>query len=143
MPRGCRRNWPNLVKSGFVFFSLLVYYLLLVVLFFCIWDLGFPLRDCCSAHNTFFLHVKSCATRMWKPKCSLDVYSRENGFFFFKFDSKDECDRVLHGLFDGRLIILKRWCESYSIGKGFVDFNPNLGEIPFITLEILISQDFK
>ena len=37
-----------------MFFSLLVCYLLLVVLLFCIWDLGFPLRGCCLAHNKWY-----------------------------------------------------------------------------------------
>jgi len=62
-------------------------------------------------NQPFFIHLKACVSRLWKLDCSLDLFSRENGFFFFKFGSKEECDRVFHGgswLFDGRLIILKR-----------------------------------
>jgi len=49
----------------------------------------------------------------------LDVYSRENDFFF-KFETKSESGRILHGgtwLFDGRLIILKRWTESTNLER--------------------------
>jgi len=55
-----------------------------------------------------------------KRYSSQDIYHRENGFFFLKFGSKDECDRTLHEgpwLFDGRLIILKRWNESTALEK--------------------------
>jgi len=46
-------------------------------------------------NKPFYVHLKACISRLWKPKCSSDIFSRENGFFFFKFGSGDECNRVL------------------------------------------------
>jgi len=46
--------------------------------------------------------------------------SRENGFFFFKFGSQEECQCILQGgpwLFDGRLIILKQWTEHLGLDR--------------------------
>lgn len=60
----------------------------------------------------FYLHLKTCVTRLWRPTCLLEVHSRENGFFLFHFGSGDDCDRILQGgpwLFDGRLIVLRLW----------------------------------
>jgi len=75
----------------------------------------------------FFLHIKACVTRLWKLSCSLEVFTRENGFFFFKFGTSEECDRILHGgpwLFDGRLTILKRWSESTSLERDLLNSIP-------------------
>ena len=33
-------------------------------------------------NKPFFMHLKTCVTRLWKQDCSLDIYSTENGFFF-------------------------------------------------------------
>ena len=52
--------------------------------------------------------------------CSLGVHSRENGCFFFKFGDGNECDRILQGgpwLFDGRLIVLRRWHEHIGLER--------------------------
>ena len=49
-----------------------------------------------------------------------EVHSRENGYFFFKFGDEDECNRILQSgpwLFDGRLIILKRWTEGIELER--------------------------
>jgi len=48
-------------------------------------------------NKPFFMHLKACVTKLWKLDCSLDIYSRENGFFFLKFRTKVECNRFLHG----------------------------------------------
>ena len=42
------------------------------------------------ADKAFYSHIKACAGRLWKPSCSLEIFSRENGFFFFKFGSKED-----------------------------------------------------
>jgi len=66
------------------------------------------------------MHLKASVTRMWKPKCSLEIFSRENGFFFFKYVTKEECDRILQSgpwLFDGKLIILKNWLEDIGLNR--------------------------
>ena len=68
---------------------------------------GYVLGD-----KPFYMHLKACVHRMWRPSCSLDIFSRENGYFFFKFGTKEECNRILQTgpwLFDGRLISLKQW----------------------------------
>jgi len=31
-------------------------------------------------NKPFFSHLKACVGRIWKSDCSLDVFSRENGF---------------------------------------------------------------
>jgi len=49
----------------------------------------------------------------------MDIHSRENNYFFFKFGS-EQCARVLHEgpwQFDGRLIILKQWSESIGLDR--------------------------
>ena len=92
-------------------------------------------------NKPFFLHLKACVGRPWRPNCSLDVYSRENGFFFFKFVNKGECDRILHGgpwLFDGRLIILKRWSESLELEPDLLSSIPVWVRFPSLHLK---SQD--
>jgi len=30
-------------------------------------------------------HLKACLMGLWHPTCSLEVHSRENRYFFFKF----------------------------------------------------------
>ena len=51
---------------------------------------GYVLGD-----KPFYLHLKAYAGSLWRPKCSLEIHSRDNGYFFFKFGSSEECDRVL------------------------------------------------
>jgi len=38
---------------------------------------GYVLGD-----RPFYMHLKTCVGRLWKPTCSLDVHLRENGYFF-------------------------------------------------------------
>jgi len=45
-------------------------------------------------NKPFYLNLKACVTRLWKPSSSLDIHSRENVFSFFKFGDPVECDRV-------------------------------------------------
>ena len=89
-------------------------------------------------NKPFFTHLKACVSRLWKPDCSLDIYSRENGFIFFRFETKSECDRILYGgpwLFDGRLIILKRWSESSSPERDLLSSLPVWVRFPFLHLK--------
>jgi len=67
----------------------------------------------------FFLHLKACVSRIWRPKGSLEVYSRENNFFFFRFRLKEDCDSLAKGPwhFDGRLMVLKRWTEEVGMER--------------------------
>lgn len=43
----------------------------------------------------YYVNLKRDLLRQWKPVGSLDVYSRENGIFLFKFSLEDDCARVL------------------------------------------------
>jgi len=52
--------------------------------------IGYVLGD-----KTFYSHLKARVTRLWKPTCSLEIHSRENGYFFFKFGNTEECTWVL------------------------------------------------
>ena len=45
----------------------------------------------------FYMNLKACVGRMWKLKCSMEVHSRDNGFFFFKFGDWEEGNRILQG----------------------------------------------
>ena len=59
-------------------------------------------------YKPFYIHLKACVTRLWKPTRSLEVHSRENRFFFFQFGTKDECNKILQTgpwLFDERLVV--------------------------------------
>lgn len=74
-----------------------------------------------SWHNTIVLYVlgekpffgklRAYAQRVWRPKGSFEIFSRENGFFFVRFGMDEDVERVLQGgpwTFDGRLIIAKK-----------------------------------
>jgi len=57
------------------------------------WDntlVGYILGD-----KPYYVHLKACVTRLWKPTCPLEIHTRENGYFLFRFGNKDECNRVL------------------------------------------------
>jgi len=65
--------------------------------------------------------------RLWKPNCSLDIQSRENGFIFFRFGTKEECNCVLQTgpwLFDGCLIILKQWSPDIGLERDLLSVVP-------------------
>ena len=38
--------------------------------------------------KSYYFHLKACVTRLWKPTCSLEIYSRENEYLFFRFGTK-------------------------------------------------------
>jgi len=68
-----------------------------------------------------------CASRIWKPTCSLEIHSRENGYFFFKFVDSNECDRILQSgpwLFDGSLKVLKKWTVHIGLKRDLLSFVP-------------------
>lgn len=77
--------------------------------------------------------------RLWKPQCTLDIHSTENGFFFFKFSSKEESDRILNGgpwLFDGRLIILKKLTENIGLERDPLSSIPVWVRFPGLHLKL-------
>jgi len=87
----------------------------------------------------FYSQLKGCVGRLWKLSCSLEIHSRENGYFFFKFGSKDECDRVLNQgpwLFDGRLIILKSWSENIALERDLLSSIPIWVRFPNLHLKL-------
>ena len=78
-------------------------------------------------NKPFCLQIKACVNRIWNPSCSLEVHSRENGFFFFKFGDAVECDRILQigpWIFDGRLIVLKKWTEQIGLERDLISSVP-------------------
>ncbi|XP_020266255.1 uncharacterized protein LOC109841719 [Asparagus officinalis] len=96
--------------------------------------IGYVLGD-----KPFYSHLKGCVGRLWKPKCSLEIYSRENGFFFFKFGCHEELNRVLNGgpwLFDGRLIILKKWSENIGLERELLTSVPVWIRLPSLHLKL-------
>ena len=74
----------------------------------------------------FYIHLKACVKIICKPKGPVDVFSRENGCFFFIFGLQENCDRVLHGPwhFDGRLIMLKTWSEKAGLERDLLSTVP-------------------
>ena len=48
-----------------------------------------------AGNKPFYMQLKACVSGLWKPTCSLEIHSRENDFFFFKFGDAEECNRVL------------------------------------------------
>lgn len=78
----------------------------------------------------FYAHIKAFAARIWRPKGNIEVFSRENVFFLFRFDVKEYCDAVLQGnpwLFAGRLVIVRKWEPSANL-EGSINQDPYLGE---------------
>jgi len=78
-------------------------------------------------NKPFYMQLKACLTRIWKPTCALEIHLRENGFFSFKFGDAQECDRILHTgpwLFDGRLIVLKKWNELIGLERDLLSSVP-------------------
>lgn len=68
----------------------------------------------------YYPHLKAFASRIWKPKDRLDILTRDNGFFMFKFFSKDDMDRVLSGgpyMFDGCPLVLKIWNRNVGLDR--------------------------
>lgn len=43
----------------------------------------------------FYSHIKACVARMWKPIGDMEVYSKENGYVFFKFALAEDCCTIL------------------------------------------------
>jgi len=85
------------------------------------------------------MHLKACITRIWKPSCSLEIHLRENGFFFFKFGDEQKCDRVLQTrpwLFDGRLIVLKKWTEKTCLDGDLLSSVPIWVQFPSLHLKL-------
>ncbi|XP_020250145.1 uncharacterized protein LOC109827551 [Asparagus officinalis] len=96
--------------------------------------IGYVLGD-----KPFYSHLKGCVGRLWKVNCSLEIFSRENGFFFFKFGSSEEMNRVLNGgpwLFDGRLIILKQWSENIGLERDLLTTEPVWIRFPSLHLKL-------
>ena len=90
-------------------------------------------------NKPYYLNLKACVTRLWKPSCSLDIHSRENCFFFFKFGDSDECDRILQTgpwLFDGRLIVLKKWNEHIGLERDLQSSVPIWVHFPSLHLKL-------
>ena len=84
------------------------------------------------------MHLKACVNHLWRPGCSLDVYTRDNRRFFFKFGSKEECTRVLQTgpwLFDGRLIILKQWRPEIGLERDLHSSVPIWIRFPYLHLK--------
>lgn len=90
-------------------------------------------------NRPFYSHLKACVGRLWRTTCSLEIHSRENGFFFFKFGTKEECDRVLNEgpwLFDGRLIILKPWSPTIGLERDILTTVPVWVRFPSLHLKL-------
>lgn len=95
---------------------------------------GYVLGD-----KPFYSHLKGCVGRLWKLNCSLEIHSRENGYFFFKFGNKEEFERILNEgpwLFDGRLIILKPWSENIGLERDLLSSVPVWIRLPSLHLKL-------
>lgn len=69
----------------------------------------------------------------------MEVHSRENGYFFFKFGEEEECNRILQNgpwLFDGRLIVLKRWTEGLELERDLLSSVPIWVRMPSLPLKL-------
>lgn len=87
----------------------------------------------------FYSHLRASVGRLWRPKCSMEIHSRENGFFFFKFSLKEGCDRILHEgpwLFDDRLIILKPLSEHIGLERDLLSSIPVWVRFPNLHLKL-------
>lgn len=87
----------------------------------------------------FYSHLRASVGRLWRPKCSMEIHSRENVFFFFKFSLKEGCDRILHEdpwLFDGRLIILKPLFEHIGLERDLLSSIPVWVRFPNLHLKL-------
>ena len=79
------------------------------------------------SNKQFYLQIKACVYRIWKPSCPLEIHSRENGCFLFKFGDEAECERILRNgpwLFDGRHIVLKKWTTHIGLERDLLSSVP-------------------
>jgi len=61
--------------------------------------MGKILRWVVLGDKPYYMHLKACVSRLWKPTCSLDIPSRENGYFFFRSGLKmNETIFFKHGM---------------------------------------------
>lgn len=68
----------------------------------------------------YYHHLKAFVLRSWNPKGSLDVLTRDNGFFMFKFSMKEDMTGVLEGgpyMFEGRPLVLKVWNRHVGLER--------------------------
>lgn len=83
-----------------------------------IWEntiVGYVVGKCPFYHSLY-----AFARRSWSLKGTLDVFSRENGFFLFKFGLEEDARKVLDGgpyLYDSRLLILKQWNRNVGLER--------------------------
>ena len=67
-----------------------------------------------------FSLVKNISIRLWDKAGLVDMYATDSGYFFFKFNSKEESDAILEGgpwHFGGQPIILKNWHVGLELTK--------------------------
>lgn len=75
----------------------------------------------------FYSHLKACLSRMWKLAGNLEVFSKKNWYFFFKFSLGEDCNRVLQDgpwHFDGRLIVLRKWSAEVGLTRDLLSSVP-------------------
>ena len=90
-------------------------------------------------NKPFYMQLKGCVNHKWKPTCSLEIHSRVNDFVFFKFGDEGECNHILQSgpwLFDGRLIVLKKWNEEVGLERDFLSSVPVWIRFPGLHLKL-------
>lgn len=93
------------------------------------------------SRRPYYLHLKAFVLPTWKPWGEIEIFSRENGYFLFKFNLAEDVRKVLEGgpyLFDSRLLILQLWNRHVGLEHDvfsslpiWIRF-PNL-RVPFFT----------
>lgn len=82
-------------------------------------------------------HLKAAVLRMWKLKSNMQVFMRDNCYFFFQLSDGVDCEMILQEgpwLFDGTLIV-KRWSSDIALERDML----TMGQVSKLTHEVLVQ----
>lgn len=91
----------------------------------------------------YYPNLCAFACRTWCPKGKLDVFSRDNGFFLFKFGLEEDARKVLYGapyLYDGRLLILKQWTHNIGLERDILASIPIWIRFPNLRIQFWMGH---
>lgn len=91
----------------------------------------------------YYNHLKNSLLHMWSPVGRIEIHARENGYFIFKFHDPIDCQKVTSEgpwMYDGRLLILKKWSPASTFDRDVLSSLPLWIRIPSLPLKIWSRQ---
>lgn len=89
--------------------------------------------------KSYYHFFRSHIACVWKSSGNCQIFSKDNGFYLIKFESREDCEKILaHGpyFYDKRLIIMKNGKHGMKLTKEFLQL---------ITIQVRLSgleQDY-